>query len=79
MDRWYFGKEEYEKYHDLVRDRLSGTTVSKSVIPAKDPGGLIYEADRLGIEDFYELLGCLEGMCYNGEAKEIDDSTYFIY
>ena len=39
------------------------------------PGGLVYEADQLGI-GMWDLLEALEGMCYNGDAVEIDDSTY---
>lgn len=74
-NRYYFGKEAFEKFGDLVKDNLSGKTVSKRIDLADDPGGLIYEADKLGIDKF-ELLECLEGMCYNGLAREIDDSTY---
>lgn len=78
LDRYYFGKEAFEKYGDLVKDNLSGKTVSKRIALANDPGGLIYEADMLGIDKF-DLLECLEGMCYNGLAQEIDDSTYKVF
>ena len=72
---WYFGKEEYEQYGDLVARELSGKTISKRIDLSDEPGGIGYEADQLGI-DLYDLLRCLEGMCYNGKAEEIDDSTY---
>ena len=36
-------------------------------------------ADILGIEDFFDVLEALEGMCYEGSAVEIDDSTYRVY
>lgn len=77
-DRFYFGKEASEKYRDLIRENLAGKTISKSIAFAKDPGGLIYEADKLGI-DKYDLLEALEGMCYEGYAREINDSTYLVY
>lgn len=74
-DDLYFGQVAFEKYGDLVLRELNGKTVSKSKALAKEPGGLIYEANKLGI-DLYDLLEALEGMCYNGTAREIDDSTY---
>lgn len=73
----YFGKEQYEKYHDIVSDALSGRTVSKAIADANYFGGLMYEANKLNI-DMWDLLACLEGMCYNGEAREINDSTYLV-
>lgn len=78
-DRWYFGKEQAEEYGDLICEKLAGQTVSKRRDLADFPGGLVYEADRLGIEDFYDLLKALEGLCYQGRAEEIDDSTYLVY
>ena len=71
----YFGKEQAEKYGDLIAENLSGKTVSKRKDLAEQPGGLIYEAEQLGI-DMWDLLEALEGMCYQGRASEIDDSTY---
>lgn len=73
-----FGEEEAAKYGDLIQSQLSGKTVSKRRDLADAPGGLIYEAKRLGIEDFYDLLEALEGMCADGRAQEIDDSTYLV-
>lgn len=75
---YYFGKEEYTKYGDMVRSALSGHTVSKRVDRAEVKGGLKYEAIQLGI-DVFDLLACLEGMCYNGTAAEINDSTYRVF
>ena len=63
----YFGDEASAKYGDLIADKRRDT--------AEEPGGLIYEANKLGI-DMWDLLEALEGMCYEGRAQEIDDSTY---
>ena len=41
------------------------------------PGGLKYEAEQIGIT-MWDLLEALEGMCYDGRAQEIDDSTYLV-
>lgn len=49
-DNYYFGKEQAEKYGDLICDALSGQTVSKRRDTAEQPGGLIYEADQLGLD-----------------------------
>lgn len=76
-DKWYFGKEEFEKYGQDVYDQLEGCTVSKRRDLAYDEGGLAYEADMLGM-DMFDLLRTLEGLCYNGMAREIDDSTYLV-
>lgn len=73
----YYGKEEYEKYHEQVCEELAGVKISKAIQGADLPGGLIYEANKLNM-DMWDLLACLEGMCYNREATEIDDSTYLI-
>ena len=74
-DRDYFGQAAYEKYHDLVRDNLSGVVISKRVSDEGKPGSLLTEAENIGI-DMWDLLECLEGMCYNGEAQEISDYQY---
>lgn len=75
---WYFGKEKAEKFGDLIVKKLAGKTVSKRKDKAEEPGGLIFEADRLGI-DMWDLLEALEGLCYQGRAREIDDSTYKVF
>jgi len=72
----YFGQTAYEEFGDLVSKECSGMIISKRSSEAEEPGGLIYEADRLGIDDFFDLLRCLEGMCYNGKAIEISDYQY---
>lgn len=77
-DDLYFGQEQADKYGDLICEQLAGKTVSKRKDKAKEPGGLIYEADKLGI-DMWDLLEALEGLCYQGKASEIDDSTYQVY
>lgn len=75
---YYFGKEEAEKCGDLICEKLAGQTVSKRKDRAEEPGGLIYEANKLGLDDFFDLLKALEGLCYQGKAREIDDSTYLV-
>jgi len=72
-----FGKEKAEKYGKRITAALSGKTVSKRKDKAKDPGGLVYEAKQLGM-DIWDLLEALEGMCSEGTAEEIDDSTYLV-
>lgn len=76
-DRFYYGKEEFEKYGDMVYNALKGRGISKRIDLAEDVGGLVYEADILGM-DPYDLLATLEGLCYNGMAYEYDDSTYIV-
>ena len=77
MVNWYFGKEEAEKFGNLVVSKLVGNIVSKRRDLAEEPGGLIYESNKLGI-DMWDLLRALEGLCYQGRAQEIDDSTYLV-
>lgn len=77
IGKYYFGKDEADKYGNLIADNLKGQTISKREDLAEAPGGLIYEANKLGI-DMWELLRALEGMCADGRAREIDDSTYKI-
>ena len=72
----YFGQNAYEEFGDLVSEKCSGMIISKRSNESEEPGGLIYEAERLGIDDFFDLLRCLEGMCYNGTAVEISDYQY---
>lgn len=74
-DFMHFGLKKAKKFGDMICKKLSGKTVSKNKMLAKQPGGLIYEANKLGI-DMWDLLEALEGMCYQGRAREIDDSTY---
>ncbi len=77
MKFFEYGEEQAEKYGKTIASALSGKTVSKRKDMAEDPGGLIYEANKLNI-DMWEMLEALEGMCRNGDAEEIDDSTYLI-
>ena len=75
-----FGKEEAEKYGNIVSKRLSGKVISKRAVDGDKPNGLRYEAEHLGIVDkdfdLFTLLRTLEGMCALGMAKEIDDCHY---
>ncbi len=73
----HFGEEKAERYGSLISEALSGRTISKRKINAKQPGGLIYEAKQLSI-DMWDFLEALEGMCCDGRAMEIDDSTYLV-
>lgn len=73
--REYFGQAQAAQYGDLIVEQLSGKTISKRKDLGDQPGGLVYEANKLGI-DMWDLLEALEGMCYEGRAREIDDSTY---
>lgn len=83
QEGYYFGQEEYEKYGDIIQQKLSGKYVSKRKY---NDDGTLYEeedslpnrADEIGI-DMWDLLGALEGMCHNHKAREIDDSTYKIF
>lgn len=74
-DDRYFGETAAKKYGDLIVQKLISKTVSKRKDRAEQPGGLIYEANKLGI-DMWDLLEALEGLCHQGRAIEIDDSTY---
>ena len=74
-----FGAEAAAKYGDLISQELGGMTVSKRKDLANEPGGLIYEADRIGLGDYRDLLEALEGMCRDGRAAEIDPSTYKVF
>lgn len=72
-----FGAEECSKYGALITSSLKGKTISKRIDLADLPGGLVYEAKKLGITE-WDLLAALEGMCGQNMAREIDDSTYFV-
>ena len=74
----YFGEVMCRKYGDLVRENLAGMKISKRISDADKPGGIEYEAEQLGM-DLFDLIECLEGMCYNGEAKELRDGIYYVY
>ena len=76
-NNWYFGKPEAEEHGTHIQEALGGKIISKRVCDGELPGGLIYESFRLGL-DLYVLLRAIEGMCWDGRAKEIDDSHYQI-
>ena len=74
----YFGEIASKKYGDMICEKLGeGFKISKRRDRGEQPGGLVYEAQQLGI-DMWDLLEALEGMCADGRAREIDDSTYEI-
>ena len=72
-----FGKEKADQYGEQITKALSGRKISKRRDRADHPGGLRYEATRIGM-DMWNLLEALEGMCSDGRAAEIDDSTYLV-
>ena len=72
-----FGQVQAEKYGDKILQAYEGKTISKRKDKANDPGGLTYCANAIGLGTF-QLLEALEGMCADGRAREIDDSTYYV-
>lgn len=78
LDFNYFGEEAFKQYGDMISKKCPGMKISKRVDKGEQPGGLVYEAEQLGI-GMWDLLEALEGMCRNGTAEEIDDSTYYVY
>lgn len=78
-DRHFFGETAFNEWGDLVSKECAGMKISKRRDLGDDPGGIVYEAERIGLPDLWELLECLEGMCHEGYAREIDDSTYYVF
>ena len=52
-----------------------GQKISKA--KANRPGGLTYSVNLIGLSTF-QMLKALEGMCADGRAIYVDDSTYYI-
>lgn len=73
----YYGEEEANKYGAKIIQALRGKTITKRRDKSNQPGGLEYEAKKLGI-DMWDFLRALEGLCYQGKAEETSDSTYRI-
>lgn len=73
----YYGEEEANKYGAKIIQALRGKTITKRRDKSNQPGGLEYEAKKLGI-DVWDFLRALEGLCYQGKAEETSDSTYRI-
>ena len=71
------GRDQAILFGEMISDKLSGKTISKKKDKAEEEGGLKYEANKLGI-NMWDLLAALEGMCADGRAREIDDSTYVV-
>lgn len=76
-DYYYYGKEEFEKWGEQVFDTLEGEKISKRIDHLDKEDGLDAMSARVGLSRM-DLLRTLEGMCYNGMAREIDDSTYLV-
>ena len=75
--KYYYGKEESEKYSGLIRNNCRGEIISKRIDEKDCYYGLSKTAERLNI-DMWDLLKALEGMLVEGTATMIDDSTYKI-
>jgi len=73
----YYGEEEANKYGAKIIQALRGKIITKRRDKSNQPGGLEYEAKKLGI-DMWDFLRALEGLCYQGKAEETSDSTYRI-
>ena len=76
-ERYYYGKEEFDKYGFSLYDQLKGKTISKRIVDDREDFGL----RKIGLSlnpqlDIYDLLGYLEALCHLGYAREIDDSHY---
>jgi hypothetical protein len=80
VDSYYsrgFGAVEAKKYGDLIYRTYKGQEISKAIAKANQPGGLTYSANKIGLSTF-QLLKALEGMCADGRATYVDDSTYYV-
>ena len=78
FNKFYFGKDEAAKYGDMIQEKYADQIISKRIDEAEKPGGLIYVAKELEMEDEYVLLKALEGMCHERKAREINDGHYSI-
>lgn len=72
-----FGAVEAKKYGDLIYRTYKGQKISKAIAKANQPGGLTYSANKIGLSTF-QMLKALEGMCADGRATYVDDSTYYV-
>lgn len=72
-----FGELEAKKYGDLIYRVYEGQKISKAKAKANRPGGLTYSANLIGLSTF-QMLKALEGMCADGRATYVDDSTYYV-
>lgn len=76
----YFGAASRNKYGAKIDEAYHGKTITKRIDKAMDryPSiGLRVVQEELGIPPS-TTVKALEGMCYNNEACEINDSEYFI-
>ena len=72
-----FGAVEAKKYGDLIYRIYRGQKISNAIAKANQPGGLTYSANKIGLSTF-QMLKALEGMCADGLATYVDDSTYYV-
>lgn len=76
----YFGAASRNKYGAKIDEAYHGKTITKRIDKANDqyPSiGLRVVQEELGIPPS-TTVKALEGMCYNNEACEINDSEYFV-
>jgi len=76
----YFGAASRNKYGAKIDEAYHGKVITKRLDKARDryPSiGLRVVQEELGISPS-TTVKALEGMCYNNEACEINDSEYFV-
>lgn len=76
----YFGAASRNKYGAKIDETYHGKVITKRLDKASDhyPAiGLRVVQEELGIPPS-TTVKALEGMCYNNEACEINDSEYFV-
>lgn len=76
----YFGEASRNKYGTKIDESYHGKTITKRLNKVNDryPSiGLGVIQEELGIPPSIAVRA-LEGMCYNNEACEINDSEYFV-
>lgn len=76
----YFGAASRDKYGAQLDKAYHGKIITKRLNEARNsyPAiGLKVIQDDLGLSPF-TVIKALEGMCYNNEACEINDSEYFV-
>ena len=76
----YFGEASRNKYGTKIDEAYHGKIITKQLAKIRDryPSiGLKVVQDEIGLPPS-TTISALEGMCYNNEACEINDSEYFI-
>lgn len=77
-DKYYYGKEAYEKYGENILENFGGQRITKRVDLRNSKGGLSTVAKTIGAKDEYDVVEALEGMAKNGKAKEVYDGVFEI-